>query len=401
MYYRSGLYRRMAADPRVEFTALFSSSAGIRPGDLGYGKPVSFDSDALGGFESHFLRRADRTEPDGAFTSLLDIDVVPLLLRRRFDVLWLHGYYSATHLFAAATQIARTGMLLIREEQTLLNERAIWKRLLKGPLLRLLFARSSGLFIGTRNREWFRHHGMPDTRLFHVPFCVDNHFFRTEAGRLAPDRARLREEFGIRSETRPVILSVGRLVPKKQPLVLLDAFRRVRAVHGCALLVVGSGPLEGEMKDFVGRHNIPDVVFAGFLNQSEVSRAYAAADVFALASGWDETWGLVVNEAMNFGLPVVVSTMVGCAADLVVHDRNGYVFPHGRSDELARCLTRLVADPARRESFGRRSADAIAPWNDDVAAEGLLKAMRATVGEQRWAEAEDHARRGRATGLEN
>ena len=392
VYYRSGLYRRIAADPRVEFTAIFSSSAGIRAGDLGYGRPVSFDVDALEGFESVFLRHADRTEPDGSFMSLLDFDMTPVLLRRRFDVLWLHGYYSATHLLAAATQIARRGRLLIREEQTLLNERPRWKTALKKPVLRLLFAGSYGLFIGTRNLTWFRHHGMPDERLFRVPFCVDNQFFRAEAERLAPIRSLLRAEFGIPADAGPVILTAARLVPKKQPLVLLDAFRRVRLKHRCTLLIVGSGPCEDEMRGFVRLHDIPDVVFAGFLNQSAISRAYAAADVFALASGWHETWGLVVNEAMNFNLPIVVSDKVGCAADLVCHAANGYVFPHDRPDELARYLTLLIADPARRVLFGRRSAETIAPLNDDVAAVGLLKAVRTAVGARRWSEAEACAR---------
>ena len=146
------------------------------------------------------------------------------------------------------------------------------------------------------------------------------------------------------------------------------------------------------MRDFVSVQRIPDVIFAGFLNQSQISQAYAAADVFALASGWDETWGVVVNEAMNFGLPVVVSDKVGCAADLVAHGENGYVFPHDRPDELARYLSLLITDPARRESFGRRGEGIIAPWNYAKAAEGLFAAVSVAVGPRRWAEAEAHAR---------
>ena len=106
-----------------------------RPGDLGYGAPVAFDVNALEGFESTFLRRAARTETDGSFTSLLDPDLVALLVRRRFDVLWMHGYYSASHLLAATTQIALRGKFLIREEQTLLDWRPAWKRALKQILL--------------------------------------------------------------------------------------------------------------------------------------------------------------------------------------------------------------------------------------------------------------------------
>ena len=71
LYYRSGLYRELARDPRIELTAIFSSSAGVRPGDLGYGRPaLSFDADALSGFRSAFLRRAERTEPRGGFFDL-------------------------------------------------------------------------------------------------------------------------------------------------------------------------------------------------------------------------------------------------------------------------------------------------------------------------------------------
>src|SRR4029079_10239403 len=100
--------------------------------------------------------------------------------------------------------------------------------------------------------------------------------------------------------------------------------------------------------------------------------------------------------AMNFGLPVVVSDKVGCAADLVEHGENGYVFPHTRPDSLARYLSMLVCDPTRRELFGRRSSEIIAPWSDAVAAGGVLAAMRLAVGEERWVEAENWARQSTA-----
>ena len=193
VYYRSGLYRRIATDPRVELTAMFSSSAGVRLGDLGFGRPISFDANALSGFSSVFLRRADRTEPGSSFTSLFDMDVILETVRRRFDVLWLHGYYSPTHLMAAATQIVLGRRLLVREEQTLLTTRPAWRSALKKPLLRVLFSCSHGLFIGKNNRQWFRHYGMPDERLFHVPFCVDNDSPSQRRDDYRSQRAALRE----------------------------------------------------------------------------------------------------------------------------------------------------------------------------------------------------------------
>ena len=164
----------------------------------------------------------------------------------------------------------------------------------------------------------------------------------TTSSRSGPE---LRAEFGIPADAGPVILSVVATRSEEAAASCCSTPSAAFAhEHRCTLLIVGSGPMRGRdaTASYV-RHALPDVVFAGFLNQSEISRAYAAADIFALASGWHETWGLVVNEAMNFGLPVVVSDKVGCAADLVRHGENGYVFPHDRPEELA-----AISRPADR-----------------------------------------------------
>jgi glycosyltransferase involved in cell wall biosynthesis len=195
----------------------------------------------------------------------------------------------------------------------------------------------------------------------------------------------LRAQLGIEREAGPVILTVGRLIPKKQPL--REAFRQVRASRRCTLFVVGSGQFEHELRQKVAAEGIPDVVFAGFLDQTQVARAYAAADVFALSSSHDETWGLVVNEAMNFGLPIVVSDRVGCGADLVENRRNGFIVPWRDREALARALQTLVESAALRQRFGQASIEVISPWTYDRAAAGLCHAVAAAVGAERWSHA--------------
>ncbi len=95
-----------------------------------------------------------------------------------------------------------------------------------------------------------------------------------------------------------------------------------------------------------------------------------------------------MNEAMIFGLPVVVSDQVGCAADLVRQGENGYVVRHDSPAELTEALQALVTDPARRRSFGQQSAAMIAGWNYEAAAAGLSEAVRQSVSWARWQEAE-------------
>ena len=372
VHYRAPLYRLVAADPRVELTAIFASREGID----------EFGLDPLSGYSSMFLRRAARTTADGSFLALRDLDIVPVLARGNFDVLWTHGYYSLTHALASAWQRLRRRPLLVREVQTLLHERPRAKEALRATALRALLHGSYGLYVGSQSRAWFHRYGVPDDRLFFVPNSVDNERWRAEAERLGPRREQLRRELGIRADGGPVILSVGRLVPKKQPQHLLEAFRRVRAERPCTLLLAGDGPLAPLLHEIVARDQIPDVVFAGFLDQREIGRAYAAADVFALVSKEHETWGLVVNEALNFGLPVLVSDKVGCAGDLV-RPENGFVVPADDPVGLARCLAELVDSPDLRERLGAAARDIVDGWRYEVGAAGVLAAVDTAVGAPR------------------
>ncbi len=388
VYYQAPLYRRLAADSRLDFTAIFASSAGAtRPVDGGYGRPVEWGVDALEGYRRIFLRRADRNPTSGGVFALRDFDIVTLLIRERYEVLWLHGYHTVTHIVAALTQRALGGSRLFREDQTLLSPRARWKTVMKSVGLPTFFGGGYGLFVGTENRRWFARWGVPEHRLFHVPYAVDNNALRVAARELVPRREQLRAELGIEREAGPVILTLGRLIPKKQPLHLLDAFRQVRANRRCTLLVVGSGLLEQELRQKVDAERIPDVVFAGFLDQTEIARAYVAADAFALVSSHDETWGLVVNEAMNFGLPVVVSDKVGCAADLVVDGRNGFVVPSRDREALAHAFQKLVESAELRQRFGQASIDIVSQWTYDRTAAALCDAVAAAVGAERWSHA--------------
>jgi glycosyltransferase involved in cell wall biosynthesis len=384
VYYAASLYRRVAADPRIDLTAIFASSAGVRPTDLGYGTDVAWDADPLAGYRSIFLRRADRTElTSGSVFAFRDLDVVRTLREGDFDVLWLQGYHSCTHLLAATVQRLRRRPMLLREEQTLLARRPAWKRALKQMLFRTLLRPAVLLPVGTESERWLRSNGLRG-RGFIAPYAVENDAFRAQAVTNPAERQRLRRSFEIPDDGGPVILFVGRLIATKQPELLLDAFRVVRRGRRCTLLFVGGGILEEMLRARVSQDAIPDVVFAGFRNQSEIAEAYACADVLALPSA-GETWGLVVNEAMNFQLPVVVSDRVGCAADLVRQGQTGYVVDHRSTDALADRLALLVDDPALRAQLGARAGELVAGWNHDVAAESVVSAIAAAVGPKRWA----------------
>jgi glycosyltransferase involved in cell wall biosynthesis len=371
------LYRRLAADPRLDFTVLFASYA-----DVGYGRPMVLDQNVLDGYHSEFLRRASNHYGFVSPWALRDPDIARALVKGRYEVLWLHGYNFAVHVLAAATMRLRGMPIMFRENQTLMHPRGVLKSAAKEVALRALFRGSFGLYVGSESKRWFEHYGIPRDRLFWVPYCVDNERLRRACAELGP-RTELRRSFGL-PDDQPLFLSVSRLIPKKQPLAVLEAFRRARQRVGCSLLIVGSGELEGAIREEIARRDIPDVALAGFLSQSEVPRAFACADAFVLFSRYDETWGLVVNEAMNFGLPVLVSDKVGSGTDLVEEGRNGYVIAIEDLESLSTRMLQIAEDSELRGRLGRRSLEIIQDWNVEAAARGIVDAVRAAVGPARW-----------------
>jgi glycosyltransferase involved in cell wall biosynthesis len=303
-------------------------------------------------------------------------DVVREIARGGYDAVWAHGYAHATTWLALLAAHARGARLLLRDEQTLLHPRPRHRRIARSIMLRQLYARAYGLYIGEENRRFLRAHGMRDARMFASPYCVDNAYFSARAAELAPRRSEIRASFGI-DDGAPVVLFAGKLIDKKQPLRLIEAFASVRGDQPCWLLLAGSGPQREASEALVARLGVPNVRFAGFLDQTHLPEAYAAADVLVLPSKLHETWGLVVNEAMNFALPVVVSDKVGCAADLVRPGENGAIVRHDDTRALADAIARFVADASLRRACGARGAEIVRAYSIEAAADGIVEACTA------------------------
>jgi glycosyltransferase involved in cell wall biosynthesis len=136
--------------------------------------------------------------------------------------------------------------------------------------------------------------------------------------------------------------------------------------------MVGSGPLGEQLRrDAAG---LP-IHFAGFLNQSEITAAYASADCLLLPSDNGETWGLVVNEAMACGLPAIVSDQVGSAADLICEGLTGFVHPCGNTDALSALIARGAVEPALLASMGVEANARIKSYNFDSVVSGVEAAL--------------------------
>ena len=162
-----------------------------------------------------------------------------------------------------------------------------------------------------------------------------------------------------------VIGFFGKLIPKKNPLLILEAWKELceQTRSRVKLLFVGSGELEAELRSRANADSIP-VTFAGFVNQSELARHYLATDILVLPSRkMGETWGLVVNEGLHAGCSVITSNHVGCSQDF--HDLDRFcVFEDDDPRGLADSIEQLIDLPRdfdwARETMDRYSIQAAA-----------------------------------------
>src|SRR5262249_878416 len=157
--------------------------------------------------------------------------------------------------------------------------------------------------IGEANRHFYSAFGVDPRKLFDTPYSVDNDFFLGERARVTQTKSQLKADLGIADDAAIVCFS-GKLIERQRPLDLARAYRKLRqAGQNAALVFIGDGPLRANLEQTVREQQLTDVVFAGFRNQCELAPIYAASDIFVLPARF-ETWGLVVNEAMLFDLPV-------------------------------------------------------------------------------------------------
>jgi glycosyltransferase involved in cell wall biosynthesis len=368
------LYRSLEQRAELDFTVYFYSGQSLREHfDAGFGRKLNWDISLIGGYKHHLSATAEKRAVARGFDWRPNWPILRELVRQRYDVIWIHGCMFVTAWLAVALGRMRKFPVLLRDDHTLLPARSFTKRLAKDVILPVFYGNVSGLYVGKKNRDSLEYYGT--AKLFPAYYCVDNEQLRKRFNELKPERQQIRRDLGVQG-SEPVILFCGKLIDKKQPQLLLEAFRRLRGELRCHLLFVGEGNLRPALEQRVREQGILDVHFAGFKNQTELPATYAAADLLVLPSSYGETWGLVVNEAMNFDLPIVVSDRVGCAGDIVKAGENGYVFPSGDVDQLVAALRRLVESETLRRQFGQKSGEIVADYSIEACTQQIVEACR-------------------------
>ncbi len=253
------------------------------------------------------------------------------------------------------------------------------------PVTRLVYAMSDAIVVyGEHVKRYLTSLGVTPEKIFVAAHAVDNAAYARAVHDEEREELRRRLDLG----ERQVVLYVGRLEPSKGLDTLLTAYKQVAAADN-VLVLVGDGSLRDPLRESVRRLGLENqVVLAGYVAPTDAVAFYSLATVLVLPSvtvrAGKEPWGLVVNEAMNQGTPVIASSAVGAAmGGLVQPGRTGEIVPERNPGALATAMRRVLTDSEYRTRLRRQALLVIREWDNTRMVGGFLDAVRYAAARRR------------------
>jgi glycosyltransferase involved in cell wall biosynthesis len=381
--YQAPWFRVLAAHDQVELEVFFCSEHGQKASyDPGFGKTFAWEEPLTEGYGHTFVDSVHPEPHPNHFWSLTNPALWSHLRQNRFDAVLLVGWQFASSWLALGAARAHGLKVLLRAESHLGSHfpRPSWKKAARRAGLELFFRNVDAfLAIGSRNAELYRAYGIDDDQIFMAPYAVDNDFFLSKAQGLDGRRGELRRALGVEDDKLPIVLSCGKLTERKAPLDLLNAFAAVRPERPSKLVFLGDGPQRDDVERRARELGVgDDVSVTGFMQQSELPQIYAAADLFVFPTQF-ETWGLVVNEAMLFGLPVICTDEVPSHDDLITAGETGDVYPVGDVARLSSLLRTYLENVESLHGMGETARARVKDWNFDRCVDATVQALDAVV----------------------
>jgi glycosyltransferase involved in cell wall biosynthesis len=376
--YVSPLFRHIALDPRLDLQVAYCALAGVKAmHDPEFNTTVQWDVRLLDGFP--WTEVPNRGTGGLDFFGLYNPGIWRLIRQGNFDaVTCFTGYLRASFWITfLACKFSHTAFLFGTDTFTVAaRDGRSWKPFIKRFLWPYLYRLADQTIVGSSpGRELMLSLGIQPDRISLIPNTVDNDWWISQSSRV--DREAVRSVWGANSQTS-IILFCAKLQPWKRPGDLLQAFARSN-LRDALLVYAGDGPLRQELEREASRLGVSEKVrFLGFLNQTRLPAAYAAADLMVLPSVY-EAFGLVVNEASCCGCAAVVSNQVGAASDLVAPVDPCLVFPFGDVEALSALLRELCGNRERLRQLGQAAKERMTSWSVQDAVDATVEAVTAAV----------------------
>jgi glycosyltransferase involved in cell wall biosynthesis len=344
--YFTPYYRELAAMRGIALKVFFCCDMGAKTYfDKDFKTQVKWDIPLLEGYDSEFLDSPKPITEAGFFA--MDNPGVGLALERFGpEVVEVNGYAHRTIWRTMKWCNDNQVPVILYSDSNGTAKRAFWKRAAKAIVVRGIYRHLDGaLASGDNNRTYHLHYGLPEERIFPRPMPIDCKRLENSVNDRTATRREIRDRHAI-PEDAFVINFAGKLSTIKCPMDLLSAIlictRRRENVWG---LLVGEGEMRPELEAFIAKHEMHNITMAGFINQSEIGKYFAASDAITLMSSY-EPKGQTVPEAGTLGCPAILSDRVGCIGpnDCARPGENALVYPWGDTGAFADCISRMYHD---------------------------------------------------------
>lgn len=382
--YFTPLYRELSErvdNVDVLYLRAVSAKGAAPMPDEGFGHDVEWDTNLTSGYDWQTLglSRAPFHYSLRDYRSIYS-GVRDWARRFRPDVVLVPGW-TLPYLICVLA-LRRAGVELICRPEGRQPKTGGIRRLARDTIARrFVSSMSAAAVVGSDSRDELSRLGMPQERCHDSPYVVDDVWWTNQAATASQDRPGTRARWGVDADVT-VYVSVGKLLPYKNPLLLLDVFSAVhRRVPSTHLVLVGSGELMNEVRACISDLGLDGCVSVlGFVNQTELAYVLVASDVFVMVS--NETWGLAANEALACGLPLAVSDEAGCSRDLVDDGVTGFRLPIARRGIVTDKLVEL-SDPTLRAGM-QVGVERVAARNTMAqAASGIIAAASDAAGRRK------------------
>lgn len=336
--YHAPLYTYLGQDGRFDLKVFYMSDRGARAYYEKFARTmVRYDNPILEGYGYVFLRKGEPQTWWEKKTETINFTLGRQILAFAAQAVYFHGYTNPSF-WPAMWMCHRQGIkVLLRGENEDLLPRPVWRNFAREIFLKALLPNVDAiLYIGKYNKEFFLKRGWPESKLFYVPYSVDNTYFRAgyTPDQLSQIGCKILAKYHLAPESR-LFIYTHKFRQTMRPLDAVQAFcDALPAIQKpVALIMCGDGELRAQMERVAQARGQGKVIFTGYLSQGDLKEHLLASDI--MVNPAIEPWGCSVNEGLASGLVILSSDLVVGWPDMVAGGKNGYIYPCGDLKELA------------------------------------------------------------------
>ena len=363
--YRIPLFNALAQQEDVDLHVIFlaETDPGLRQW-LVYKEEIAFSYEVLPSWRRQI----------GRYNVLLNRGVEAALAHACPDVILCGGYNYVASWQALAWARGRGIPFFLWSESNLEDMRP-GRSLIE--LLKHDFLQACTGFVvpGRAARDYLLTLGIRENRIFTAVNAVDNHLFKTAADSARRNASQMRSQLDL---PQRYFLFVGRLVREKGVFELLSAYAKLDEAlrQQIGVVFAGDGPCRARLEAEASSISKGTVRFVGFAQREQLAVYYGLAEMLILPT-YSDTWGLVVNEAMACGLPIILSSAAGCGPDLITENWNGVTVPPRNISDLATAMQDVASRPETCSQMGMNSRERIRQYSPHEWAQGVARMVSA------------------------